>query len=174
MGFDKRNLLINGQPIINKLEDELRSVCPRVMISCKKDDPVFLHIENLFDQFSVGGPLNGIMTALTTFPDDDILVVAADQPFILKNHLEQLIAKSDPTKPVATFYNQSLKRPEPFPSLWRPSSFKLIEFFLIKNRPSPLDFLSQTEISLLHTTDTRLHTNLNNPEDFKGFLEISK
>lgn len=173
MGFDKRKLLINGQPVILKLAADLKKFCSRVMISCKKDDPVLADIENLYDEYSFGGPLDGIITALKFFPNHNILVLTGDQPFVSPEHLENLITKSDPVKPVTAFFNQDTFKPEPFPSLWKSFALESVEVFLKKHRPSPLDFMLRTDINVIQTSDKRFSINLNTPDDLRKFKEIS-
>lgn len=174
MGFDKRNILIHGQPVILKLATDLEKVCVRVMISCKKDNPLLFGIENLYDEYTFGGPMDGIMTALKNFRSSEILVLTADQPFVSSEHIKQLIENSDPSKPVTSFFNQDKQMPEPFPSLWKPSSLEFVDLFLKKNRPSPLDFMLQTDTNLIQPSDKTFAINLNEPEDLKKFKEISR
>lgn len=174
MGFDKRKLAINGAPVITVLANELSNCCRSVFLSCKKDDPPETPIKFLIDEYQFGGPLNGIMTALKRFPHHSILVVAADQPFVRKKHLDHLIIENDQTLPVTTFLNEKRVMTETFPSIWNPMSFHLLQQFILNHRPSPLDFIKKHKIKVITTPDQDFSINLNTPEELKDFKGITR
>lgn len=174
MGFDKRKLALNGVPVITVLANELSNCCINIFLSCKKDDPPETPIKFLIDEYPFGGPLNGIMTALNRFSHHSILVVAADQPFVQQKHLDHLISENDPALPATTFLNAKTVMAEPFPSIWNPISYHLLQQFILNHRPSPLDFMKKHKIKVITTHDQDFSINLNTPEELKAFKAITR
>lgn len=173
MGIDKKNLLINGQPIIEHLFDLLEKICSRVVTSCRQDSPVKSKLNPMFDAVNYGGPINGILTAMNNFPQRNLLIITIDQPFITESQLVMLLNENHPEKDVTTFFNPISNKPEPFPSYWRSSAKQKLENFLFSNRPSPLDFLLTGITNTVICPDHRIFINLNQPEDLKNLDGIS-
>ena len=173
MGFDKRKIKLSGKPVITALSELLNPVCDAVVVSCKPDNPPDGNNKFLFDDFSCEGPLAGIITALKTFPENIILVIAADQPFITQSDLTDLITYTDELNPVTAFLNPSSIKIEPFPSLWKQSSLPLLMEFLKSNKPSPMDFIRASESKILNSRNPDFAVNLNFPEDLKKHDNIT-
>ena len=168
MGFDKRKIKLSGKPVITALSELLNPVCDAVVVSCKPGNPPDGNHKLLFDDFSCEGPLAGIITALKIFPENNILVIAADQPFITESDLADLITYTNELNPVTAFLNPSTHITEPFPSLWRQTSLPLLMEFLKSNKPSPMDFIRASESKILNSQNPDFAINLNFPEDLKN------
>src|SRR5690606_4800666 len=79
MGRDKAALAYqDGVPHVRRTADLLAGVCERVFVSCRADqangkgDPALASLPDpvgrIPDTFDIGGPLNGILSALAAHP----------------------------------------------------------------------------------------------------------
>lgn len=173
MGFDKRKIKLSGKPVITALSELLTPVCDAVVVSCKPGNPPDGNHKLLFDNFSCEGPLNGIITALKTFPENNILVIAADQPFITSYDMEDLITSAGDLYPVTAFLNPASHIIEPFPSLWKQTSLPLLMDYLKSGKPSPMDFIRIAGITIPNSRNPDFAINLNFPEDLKNHKNLT-
>lgn len=82
MGVDKATVELAGKPLIAWVVDALETVCP-VVISGRNWEGR----ERLDDHPDFAGPLAGLAAALV---DDDVLLVAVDQPWVRASTLAEL------------------------------------------------------------------------------------
>ena len=83
MGVDKATVELAGQPLIAWVVGALETVCP-VVISGRNWEGR----ERLDDHPDFAGPLAGLAAALAM--DDDVLLVAVDQPWVRVSTLSEL------------------------------------------------------------------------------------
>lgn len=99
MGTDKSLLVFNKRPMIEYVLDSARNVTEKSAIVISRHNPRLSEYEELaqrrqteilFDLHDHRGPLGGIHTALTNFPDQTIFILACDMPFISAEFLDFL------------------------------------------------------------------------------------
>ena len=78
MGEDKSNVVVAGKPMLDSVVEALR-VAVDSFVLLGPDRPGYVCWP---DAVHVGGPLAGIATALSRSTDDQVMVVAVDQPFL--------------------------------------------------------------------------------------------
>lgn len=83
MGKDKGLLLINGQTWAAHVAEKIHASGIPVMISVNAGQQeayarIFGPEKLIVDQFNIGGPMNGLLTAHAVFPDKDIFFMACD------------------------------------------------------------------------------------------------
>ncbi|MCI0544331.1 MAG: molybdenum cofactor guanylyltransferase [Actinobacteria bacterium] len=88
MGRDKTEVIVAGRTMLDWVGAALAEVTGRVVVL----GPDREGWESWSDAVHAEGPLAGIATALTRTEDDQVLVVAVDQPFVLAATLAGLAA----------------------------------------------------------------------------------
>lgn len=174
MGFDKSKIQLGNQTLLENHFNLLSVHCENVYSSCRKENPVENRFNPLFDLQSFEGPLNGVLTALDTFKTENILVLAVDQPFISHENILRLIHSEETPHPVSAFFNEEIKKPEPFPSYWKAGSGDLLKNYLKHHTPSTLGFMVNYGVQIISSDNLQFRINLNNPDDLKLFINNKK
>ena len=117
MGVDKSSLIYFEKQqryhVHDMLYSDQNSMCSKAFISCNRVQAgtILKEYNVLLDlpKFENTGPIAGLLTAFTTYPDNNFLVIGCDYPFInnqvLKNFLEQIKGNTI----AAAFYNKHEK-----------------------------------------------------------------
>ena len=108
MGTDKSMLQYYNKPQRYHVYDMLLPFCEKVFISCnaqqaKSIDAGYIFIEDA-PAYNDIGPMTALLSALTLYPQKNLLLIGCDYPFLKTGELEQfsLLCKNIP----ASFYNQ--------------------------------------------------------------------
>lgn len=141
-GSDKALLKIDGQPLLQRTAETIKTALPAARITLVTSGPEqFLGLNSalpfIFDLYPGRGPLGGLHAALAYARTDWIFVTACDYPFIsadLIQHLERQISDDlDAVAPV-----QPDGRVQPLCAFYRiRPCLAVAEEFLTNNRPSP-------------------------------------
>lgn len=169
MGHDKGLINYHGKPQREFLFDLLNTVCHQVFTSCKQGSEIPSHLNPLPDQLEIESPLNGIISAFRVNPDAAWLTAPVDMPNIDLPTLEYLIRHRDKTKLATCFYDSDGKDPEPLLTLWESSAYPLLEKHYQKGHKGVKPFLLHHDICLITTPDTRMHQNVNSPEQLDTY-----
>lgn len=137
MGTDKSMLQYYQKPQRYHVYEMLQHFCEQVFISCNaeqantiKDGYLFLTDNPLYNNI---GPMAALLTALTNFPEKNILFIGCDYPFITANELQQFAAVYNASDNALAFYNDAEDVYEPLLAWYPASSFeKLKEMFKMK------------------------------------------
>jgi len=87
MGVDKTLLDVDGEPLVVRAAEAVLSICehavvvtnrPEVLENAGLPDSVTI----LTDEVAYQGPIGGLVTALAQAPDEWVLAVAADMPWL--------------------------------------------------------------------------------------------
>jgi len=103
-GLDKAFLLIEGQPLIEKLINILRAIFDEIVIATNSPgkylgNPALSDVIITTDHIKNIGPLGGIYTGLKTIKNDAAFFVACDMPYIDKDII---------CKQINSFQNQEI------------------------------------------------------------------
>jgi molybdopterin-guanine dinucleotide biosynthesis protein A len=98
MGRDKGEVMVGGTPMLERVANVMRGVTRHLVVL----GPEREGWECWPDSVHAVGPLAGIATALTRMDDEQVLVVAVDQPFVRSETLTRLmsLAGTVPVVPV--------------------------------------------------------------------------
>jgi len=169
MGTDKSQLLLENEPLIQRVKKTLAAVVSRVSIVGRPHNNDPNAVPDVYPQW---GALGGIHGALAACNSDWAIVTACDLPFITSELLQLLISLRNDHHAVVPIQADGL--PQPLCALYRTnpclqSAAELIE----AGRRRPLDLIevvhtrwvSYSELEhLQHSANFFL--NINTPEDY--------
>jgi molybdopterin-guanine dinucleotide biosynthesis protein A len=175
MGRDKATLAYQGGvPHARRTADLLAKVCERVFISCRADqesDPTLAGLERIPDTFEIGGPLNGILSALSAHPGKAFLVAACDLPFLSVEALATLVAARDMTKAMTVFENPVRDNfLEPLCAIYEPGYAEQAQTVMTQGLTCPTKIANALNVHRLILSgpeDALFLENANHPEDFE-------
>jgi molybdopterin-guanine dinucleotide biosynthesis protein A len=96
-GRDKSALLVGGRSILERQLEELAAVADTILLVGPPPDaaaPASGFVRFVTDRVSGCGPLGGLDAALAAAPDEPLLVVACDMPFVTARFLAFLLTLS--------------------------------------------------------------------------------
>lgn len=178
MGSDKALLSYDGKATqLERTAALLQSVCPRVFISQREEQPFPSPegTEAIYDSVDEArGPLRGILSAMQAHPDAHWLVLACDLPNLTQATLNKLIASfQDATSPELTAYRSSHDDlPEPLCAIYPcGSDAGLIALAQELGKSCPRKLLIIKEATLVDQDDPRSLNNINTAEEFKELTQ---
>lgn len=126
MGVDKRGLLVQGIPLLQRVASALAVVSDELLIACRRDSPpeqallTPLGARLVFDRLTEAGPLAGLEAALAAACGKLVVVAAADMPWIEPAVLRLLLdeARREPETDAVTI--RTGRGPEPLLCVYRP------------------------------------------------------
>lgn len=174
MGRDKAALEYRGEPHVRRTAALLAGVCERVFVSRRADqagERLFEGYETIPDAFDVGGPLNGILSALAAHPQAAFLVAACDLPFLSAEALSVLVANRDPSKPMTFFENPTRENfPEPLCAIYEPAYPEVARAAMTQGATCPTKIagaLDAKHLVLPGPEEALFLENANTPEDYE-------
>ncbi len=189
MGRDKAALQYQeGVPHVRRTAELLGAVCERVFVSCRADQVAAPGVApaagpeasglaalpdaigRIPDAFTIGGPLNGILSALAAHPGAAFLVAACDLPFLSEESLRTLVAGRDASKPMTVFLNPAREHfPEPLCAIYEPSYPEAARTVMAQGATCPTKIAQALEARTLVPAGAdaaRFLANANTPEDY--------
>lgn len=175
MGTDKSALEYHGKPQVEHMFELVQSILPNTFVSVRKGQEVSFTDQTIQDQFPTKGPINGILSAMTQYPDKAWLVLAVDLPFVTEQTINQLIKERNPNKLATAFATMESGLPEPLVAIWEPQAIEpLKEHHLVEDKRCPRKFLINSDIELIHPESDKELFNANNPEEFEQAKSMIK
>ncbi len=172
MGFDKSRIEYYDKPQWQHGAELLSYFCSKVFLSVRSregwEEAAFPLLE---DQYTDIGPLGGILTALTKFPDSVWLVLACDLPFVHESTLRFLVEKRNPEKIATVFQSHFDGLPEPLCAIYEPQSRLRLTHFLEEGHFCPRKALIHSDIELLPPFKDHSMDNVNTKEEFEEVLK---
>lgn len=170
MGSDKSLLNYKGKPQREHLFELLSKFCLKVYTSCRTNQDVPTRINPLIDYYDFPGPINGILTAQHTHPDEAWLIIAVDMPFVDERALQMLLKQRNVSKIATCYLHTPDNFPEPLLTVWEPSAFPALLEFAQSGNISPRAFLEQADIETINAPNPRVLLNINYPMDMGPLL----
>ncbi|MBI5150155.1 MAG: molybdopterin-guanine dinucleotide biosynthesis protein MobB [Candidatus Omnitrophica bacterium] len=176
MNKDKSLLEYHGKSQAAYCFDLLSGYCDQVYVSSRAGQSYLSGhkiLPQLHDTFLDIGPLGGILTAATKFPEAAWLVLACDLPFVDSRVIEKLVHNRNPFK-MATAYRSARKngQPEPLCVIYEPKArFRLLEF-LGAGTDCPRRILSHSDVHLLELDAEFLLDNVNDPAECQKVIAL--
>jgi molybdopterin-guanine dinucleotide biosynthesis protein A len=173
MGRDKSMLEFHGMPQKDYAFQLLSASCEKVYTSVSATAALSDFKNPIVDQFSFGGPINGILSALQFRHDVAWLALPVDMPLVNQPTISLLIHNRDETQLATCFRHKRNGNLEPLLAIWEPQCRKPLLDFCKKGGCSPNEFLKTTEVHYVEIEDDKLLTSINSPTDIealKGYM----
>ncbi len=165
-GEDKALAMWNGKTLLARAVDLLWSLhLDPVVIANPKRDYSLLPCPVFNDAIPEKGPLGGLYTAYSLFPQNTLLVLTCDMPYLEETVLKRLI-ESDTAIAQATIFSIE-EQMQPFPGIYKHELKALLLECLESNELSMKSFLSRVicKQTVFSRSDSEFFKNVNSPED---------
>jgi len=187
MGEDKAWLTLGGRPMIEHVLAAAQPVVDRLAVVINASNPkaeAYRHLaarwdaEVLHDLHEHRGPLGGIHTALVNCgAGESALVLACDLPFLTSEFLAWLCQKHQSGAAQATVPLDQSNRLQPLVAVYDRSCLPAIEEMLATDQLKVDRLYERITTQFIElgesdcpTTDERLFSNLNSPEDYQSAI----
>ena len=171
MGSDKSLLKWHGIPQRDYAFQLLMQFCEQVntSVSAATNSPGFKN--PIRDQFTFGGPVNGILSALELNPDVAWLTLPVDMPLIDRTIIEFLISNRDQSKMATCFRYKGSSNLQPLLAIWEPQCRKPLLAYCQTGESSPHQFLKTVAVHYVDIADDKVLTSINSPADLAAFQQ---
>lgn len=144
MGTDKSLLCYHKMPQRDVVFQMLGNFCESSFISCNEEQGVdFVNNASILvdlRQFKDIGPMAALLTAFERYPNNDLLIVGCDYPFLTEDELANFIASCMEDHPAA-FYNKEENLYEPLLGYYPASVFPQLKIMAEQKQYSLQHFL---------------------------------
>jgi FdhD protein len=180
MGVDKTLLPVDGETLLARVVDAVSAVCAHTVVVTNRAEQIAeaglpADTQVLIDEVSYQGPLGGLVTALKGAPDDWVLAVAADVPWLEPEVIRALWDARDGAQVVVTVTEKGV---EPLLALYHRDCLPAARRVLDSGRRRlvamfPDLVVVELPIESLLTADPELRSlvNVNTPEDLADVRE---
>jgi FdhD protein len=180
MGVDKTLLPVDGEPLLARVVDAVAEVCDHVVIVTNRPEQAGeaglpAGVAVLVDEVPFQGPLGGLVSALKDAPDDWVLAVAADMPWLEPDLVRALWNARDGAQIVVPLTE---KGPEPLLALYHRDCLPVARRVLESGRRRLVAMfpdlrVAEVPIESLRSADPGLRSlvNVNTPEDLAEVRE---
>lgn len=175
MGIDKCLLNYHGLPQYLHLQKIFKPHFPEIYFSIRKEQfATFSAVENTIpdiDQFAGHGPISGLLSCATTFPDRSILFIGCDYPLLSVNDILKLTTDFKNENPTA-YFNEFY---EPLLAYYSINSLDILTSEFEKGNFSLQNFLAKISTNKILADDIRRIKSIDTKEEFDELLtEINK
>lgn len=174
LGGDKALVMVEGEPLVDRVVARLRAVCAPVLLAVG-DDPRRLEGRAdgvVCDELSGAGPLAGIAAGLAATATETVAVCAVDHPHPsppLLAGLAGLAAGRDAAVPVVD------AMPQPLHAVWTRAALPTVRAYLAAGHRSVRGALDQLDwipvddsVWARHDPQARFAADIDTPEDLPG------
>jgi FdhD protein len=180
MGVDKTLLPVDGESLLVRVVEAVGSVCAHTVVVTNRPEQaeaagVAAAVPVLVDEVPYQGPLGGLVTALKEAPDDWVLAVAADMPWLEPGIIRSLWDARDGAQIVVPL---TAKGPEPLLALYHRDCLPVARRVLASGRRRlvamfPELVVVSVPVEDLRSADPELRSlvNVNTPGDLADVRE---
>ena len=180
MGVDKTLLPVDGETLLARVVEAVAQVCAHTVVVTNRpeqiaesglpdDTPVFV------DETPNQGPLGGLVTALREAPDDWVLAIAADVPYLEPEIIRALWEARDGARVVVPVTEKGL---EPLLALYHRDCLPVARRVLASGRRRLVAIFAEVSVvevplEALRSADPSMRSflNVNTPEDLSDIRE---
>lgn len=168
----KSTLRYHGKTQLAHVFELLSLYCEKVFISNRKDQAT-LHAKfpQIHDMYQNLGPLSGILSAMTVFPEVAWLVLANDLPYVDEKAIRLLIQHRNPLKAAVAYHNPQRSFPEPLCTIYEPQMKSRLLKLLNSGCRIFRKVLENSDVQLLASPDDFMLLNVNYPEEYQQVVE---
>jgi molybdenum cofactor guanylyltransferase len=169
MGQDKSLLVVEGQPLIQRIHRQLRAQFDDILVST--NDPAkygFLGARAVPDREPGQGPLGGIASAVEAAIYDRVFVVACDIPVVPRHVVTKMLVAAEESDCVIA---RSSVGHEPLFSVYRKSALPAMRAVLDSGERRISALFSRVRIHRFDLGVAPWYRNLNTQDDLAAFLQ---
>jgi molybdopterin-guanine dinucleotide biosynthesis protein A len=169
MRRDKAALLYQGKSQLDRAFELASRHAAKVFVSVRGDqktEPTRAQKPLIVDSVDGEGPIVGIRSAMTDYPEVAWLVLACDLPFLSDAALEQLLAERDPSVLATAYVSAYDGLPEPLCAVWEPAAAPALSAYQSAGGHCPRKFLRRHPARLIEPRDRHALDNVNTPEEY--------
>lgn len=182
MGAPKPALLIDGRALLEIAVDQIAPLASRIALVGRKDDATRAaanrlansqrKITTLEDDPAFAGPLAGILSALSSAPDSNWLVLSCDMPAMNSDALRWLLDLHEPAHRATVARRSAADDIEPFPAVYRAGIAEEIRSSAVDCGGSLRRVLSKLGAVAVTIPDDLepCWQNCNTPQEWQAFL----
>ena len=172
MGQDKSAIDYGGVPQVRKCFELLSGHCDKVFVSVREEQArggAMAALPTIVDRFVGFGPMGGILSAMTEYPQAAWCTLACDLPFVNDVTLKELFAGRNPLR-MATAFQSPSGRPEPLCAIYEPKGVFPLHRAMAEGAYSLHRVLTDTAAQTLTPPDSEALTNVNTREEYRSAL----
>jgi molybdenum cofactor guanylyltransferase len=173
MQRDKATLLYGGKSQLDRTFELAARHVAEVFVSVRASqtaDPARARRPMIVDTVAGEGPIVGIRSALTAYPQVAWLVLACDLPFLSDAALAQLLRERDAVGLATAYRSAHDGLPEPLCAIWEPAAGPALASYQEGGGRCPRKFLIRHTARLLEPLDRRALDNVNTPGEYAEAL----
>jgi len=172
MHMEKSKLSFHGQPQVTYCYNLLSKFCEKVFVSCRKDQafngyPLIHDVE----PYANIGPIGGIISAMTQYPEVDWIVIACDLPFMNEETIQFLIDHRNKDKLATAFVSTHDNMPEPLCALYEKAIYSELLYHYEEGLKCPRKILIKLDIQLIQQKIPRWLDNVNTTKEFEEAMD---
>ena len=175
MGKDKAALFYDGKSQLDRMIELVTPLEMEVYLSVREDQSHsgIPGVKALYDneKYAGVGPMGGMLSALSKFPDSAFLVIACDLPFLNLETLQFLLQQRETAQFATAFASNHDGLPEPLCAIWEPESKEILEEKLRADIRCPRKILIQGNLNLLKLPKPDALDNINTPEEYEAAVK---
>lgn len=173
MGKDKATLEYNGKSQLERMHGLVLPLDFPVHLSVRKGQETTLaKVETIPDADGVegSGPMAGMLSAFTLYPQRAFLVIACDLPFLDIGTLSYLLMNRATDKIATAYRSAHGGLPEPLCAIWEPHAMNILEAKFAEGMRCPRKILIQENAHLIDLPNPVALDNINTPEEYEAAL----
>ncbi len=168
MDADKSMLPIEGEPMIERICEQLRGTFDEILISADEVDKYsFLGFDVIADKVPGQGPLMGIASALEASTNEFNFVVACDIPYVDLPYVRRMLVEAEEADLVIPTTGEG--KHEPLFAVYRKSALGVMNEVLSSGGRKISDVFARCKVKHIELGDAEWFTNLNTLADYEGF-----
>lgn len=170
MKTDKALLNYTGKPQWEIVTELLKPFCKEVVISInKKQHDLWAENENVQfiadnEKFQNHGPMSGIMSVLEKYPNQGLMIVGTDFPFLKMEHLSELNNERSSDYNAVCFEKEGFL--QPLASILEKEAISELKKFFEEGNDSLRKFLGEIKTKKIRIKAENFLDNINTEEDY--------
>lgn len=173
MQRDKALIEYHGKPQAQYLFELLNAQCDRVFLSARPGQWLgteLAELPHIEDQFDFSSPLNGLVSAMTTYPDVDWLVLACDLAQARSQTLTTLLEYYRSDAAAICYHNAELDIPEALCAIYTPAILPHWQAAIAEGRYCPVKIVRaiSAECVLVTPQSAADIANINTPGELEN------
>jgi molybdopterin-guanine dinucleotide biosynthesis protein A len=173
MGSPKCTLSYNGRSETERLTQLLGDFCPRVFLSARADLDMggldrLPGVERINDDHTGLGPVGGLATLMSRYPDKAWIISACDMPFITRKNFARLVEGRDPLRYGTCYTQKGQLGFEPMCAIYEPKFILPLFEAMSRRELSLARIISERPFKHVRIAeeDRRHFMNVNTPEEY--------